>query len=477
MSDLKRPLDPAAVKAADDAFYAKHPEFIAADGSRIPLSATDPTQAALRREWRNAYVAAGGGVAGGGPGKKPGPGAQPCDCPGDDNGGGGGGTSPKPDKPGTKPGEPVPTLKVRWSKPWVTPDHNSGWPPATPPTDVVPEEAKVELIGETTNVPDGSTASMTIHLCHSGAQVKEGQFNDLVVQGGKVVDPATGKPPEWVFDASHDIWRTWNRPFYYFKCSVNYKGLNEETPKDFTGQRAACLTLKYWHPCVAESSTLAGVLPEANAVAAVLNGVRHSKAQVQNLTVVGIGRPDWGSLLRNSYVFHMASHGNVLKRSDNSGIGVNDPGESTYTKSEWRSIVHITPVPRFGDAQIKAAANVPSVPRYLFYSSTCLTGWEPSFANAMIGRGTRNVLAFRRTIPDAEAPLLADKFYKRWATYKLNPAKIPDCFFATAADHYTSMKPILYGAGGGQIEAWTSTMNAISDMGAAIGNAIAGWFK
>lgn len=491
MSDLQRPLDPAAVKAADDAFYAKHPEFIGPDGQRIPLSATDPAQAALRREWRNNYVAAGGAVEGGESQKPPGSGSETCPpCPGhgDGPGGGvgpGGGGGPKPDHPGDKPDKPVPTLKVRWSKPEITPDHNSSFPPATSPTDVVPEEAKVRLIGETTNVPDGTIASMQIFHCQTGAAVPEGRFNDLQVRGGKVVDPATNQPPEWVFDAHHGLWDPWDQPYYFFQCDVSYEGLHQKTPQDFKTQAAACLRLTHWHSCIAESSTLAGVLPEANAVAGVLNGVAHSKAAVQNLTVVGIPLSDWGSLLRNTYVTHMASHGNAIRRSDNKGIGVNDPGEGTYNKADYRSIVFITPSPYFGDAQIAAAASVPSTPRYLFYSSTCLTGWEPSFANAMIARGTRNVLAFRVTIPDAEAPALADKFYKAWAKTRLDPSKIPDCFFKTACDHYPNMKPILYGAGGGAIPApksWIENVvdtvgNALSDLGAAIGDTISGWFK
>ncbi|MEO8280520.1 MAG: hypothetical protein ABI564_12570 [Ideonella sp.] len=488
MTDLARPLDPAAVKAADDQFYANHPEFIGPDGKRIPLSATDPAQADLRREWVASYVAAGGAVAGGDSAKKPGAGTEPCDCPpppsppappapptpgGGGGGGGGGGPVPIPPKP-------KPTLKVRWSKPEVTPDHNSSWPPATPPTDVIPEEAKVELIGDTTNVPDGTVANMTILLCHSGATVTGGHFGSLEVRGGKVVDPVTGKRPEWVFDARHDIWATWDKPFYYFTCNVSFEGLFEQTPKDFAGQRPACLTLKYWHPCFAETGSLTGVLPEANAVAAILNGVGHSKALVTNQNGPGIALANYGSALRNSYAFHQASHGNALKRSDNSAIGVHDPGETAYTKSDWRSIVHISPVPRFGDAQIGNTTDVPSLPRYLFYASTCLTGWEPSFANAMMARGTGHVLAFRVTIPDAEAPLLASKFYKRWAKSGLNPAKIPDCFFATASDHYKNMKPILYGAGGGAIKpkgVLESIGDALSDIGAAIGDAISGWFN
>ena len=54
MGRLSRPLSKNAVRAADDAFYANHPEFIK-NGKRIPLSATDPRQADLRREWVELY--------------------------------------------------------------------------------------------------------------------------------------------------------------------------------------------------------------------------------------------------------------------------------------------------------------------------------------------------------------------------------------------------------------------------------------
>lgn len=488
MSDLKRPLDPAAVKAADDAFYAAHPEFVGPDGKRIPLSATDPAQAALRREWRNAYVAAGGPVEGGESNKPPGGGTEPCPpCNhpgggGDKPPGGGTGPGPGPDKPNDKPGKPTPTLTVRWSKPEVTPDHNSSYPPATAPTDVVPAEAKVQLIGETTNVPDGTSATMTIYHCATGAQVPEAAFSGLEVRGGKVVVASTGQPPEWFFDARHDLWAPWNKPWYFFQCDVAFEGLSKQTPRDFAKQAGDCLRLKYWHPCVCESSTLSGVLPEVNTVSGILAKVPHSAAHVENITSPDLSRANYGSLIRNSYAFHQASHGNALKRSDNSGMPDDDPGDSKYTKSEWRSIVHMTPSPRFGDLQIGATGSFPSMPRYLYYASTCLTGWEPSFANAMLARGTRNVLAFRCTIPDAEAPALAKKFYTRWAAAQLDPSKIPDCFFKTAPDHHKNMKPILYGAGGGHTKGFVenavdTVVDAIKDAGAAIGDAISGWFK
>lgn len=58
------PLDAAAVRAADDDFYAAHPEMIDANGQRIPLDATSPEHAAYRSEWMDLYVANGGPVEG-----------------------------------------------------------------------------------------------------------------------------------------------------------------------------------------------------------------------------------------------------------------------------------------------------------------------------------------------------------------------------------------------------------------------------
>jgi hypothetical protein len=442
MSTLRRPLDPSAVRCADDQFYARHPEMVNGDGSRQPLDATHPAQAGMRQEWHQLYVAQGGPLDEPEPACAPDDPVQPCPFAA----AAAGATAP-PAESSPAPAAPTPTLTVRWAKADVTPDHNSAWPPASAPTDTVPEEAKVKLLADTTNVPEGTAASMTIHVCQTGAQVPDAGFPTLVVRGNKVVDPITGTEPEFTFDTRHAMWQHWAAPYFYFACSVDHAGLSRETPRDHKANAAACLRLKYWHVCTAESSTLSGVLPECNTVNGILNGVAHSKSTVQNLTVVNIPLAQYGSLLRNTYAFHQASHGNALKRSDNSSIPANDPGND-YTPSEWRSIVHITPVPRFGDAQIGAAASVPSTPRYLFYSSTCLTGWEPSFANAMVARGTRNVIAFRRTIPDSEAPEMARKFYNCWAqTNRLDPEKIPDCFLKAGADHYTNMKPILYGAG------------------------------
>jgi type VI secretion system secreted protein VgrG len=83
MGRLSRPLNRDAVKAADDEFYAKHPEFVK-DGKRIPLSATDPSQAGLRKEWVELYKKHGGKEEGDDskqPPKKPDDPVQPCPKP------------------------------------------------------------------------------------------------------------------------------------------------------------------------------------------------------------------------------------------------------------------------------------------------------------------------------------------------------------------------------------------------------------
>lgn len=59
----RRPLDRDAVRAADDQFYADHPELVQ-DGERIPLDPSAPSQADLRSEWIDLYVAKGGQVEG-----------------------------------------------------------------------------------------------------------------------------------------------------------------------------------------------------------------------------------------------------------------------------------------------------------------------------------------------------------------------------------------------------------------------------
>jgi hypothetical protein len=56
---LQFPLDPAAVRKADEAFYARHPEMVEG-GRRRKLTANDPAEAPLREEWRQLYGQSGG---------------------------------------------------------------------------------------------------------------------------------------------------------------------------------------------------------------------------------------------------------------------------------------------------------------------------------------------------------------------------------------------------------------------------------
>lgn len=60
----KRPLDPAATKAASDQFYANHPEMIDAEGKRIPIHPSSAAHRAYRTEWMDLYVANGGALEG-----------------------------------------------------------------------------------------------------------------------------------------------------------------------------------------------------------------------------------------------------------------------------------------------------------------------------------------------------------------------------------------------------------------------------
>ncbi len=57
-----RPLDREAVRAANDAFYARHPERVGEDARRIPLDATSRRDREARSEWMDLYEELGGAV-------------------------------------------------------------------------------------------------------------------------------------------------------------------------------------------------------------------------------------------------------------------------------------------------------------------------------------------------------------------------------------------------------------------------------
>lgn len=62
------------------------------------------------------------------------------------------------------------------------------------------------------------------------------------------------------------------------------------------------------------------------------------------------------------------------------------------------------------------------------------------------------MIAFRKFIPDGDARQMARNFYNKWCgVHKCDPSKIPEVFFDVGAPYYGSMRPILFGAGGGAI--------------------------
>jgi hypothetical protein len=112
-----RPLNPNAVQAADDEIYQRHeaapranPLYDAA-GNRLSLSATDPTQTDLRREWMDLYIENGGQVKETSPDPTP-PGQVVTICPG----------TPSPSPPPTPPPPPItePPVPLAVNKPAPT---------------------------------------------------------------------------------------------------------------------------------------------------------------------------------------------------------------------------------------------------------------------------------------------------------------------------------------------------------------------
>src|ERR1017187_2589345 len=64
MRRIERPLDDDSVRSADEQIYAAHERdqrsnaLFDVDGNRKKLSASDPSQEAMRQEWRKYYFAA-----------------------------------------------------------------------------------------------------------------------------------------------------------------------------------------------------------------------------------------------------------------------------------------------------------------------------------------------------------------------------------------------------------------------------------
>jgi hypothetical protein len=350
-----------------------------------------------------------------------------------------------------RPGE----VRARWSKREVKPVHNSTFPPATPPTDTIPEDTKVELLVDTQGVPDGTPARIEILHAQTGAVISNGELDDLEVRDDHVVVPDTGLRPQWLFEAKHGPWEIWDKPFFYMVAHVG-EALQGESPHDLDTQEdllRVCPVLVTICDLIADTPAGGGLTTrdemyeigniEKLDPARGIYSVPFNQAHVPTAL--------WGSVIRNSYGYHQTSHGDVRCRIDGDQFIYDANDLATVCPNDpahpGRSVIFLGDTP-LGDAEAADAAAVPSVPRYLVYFNTCSAGWEPSFANALIGRGTRNVIAFRKSIPDGDAREMARQFYRKWTqVFRCDPEKIPEIFYSVSPPFVGSMQPVLFGAG------------------------------
>lgn len=341
-----------------------------------------------------------------------------------------------------------------FSKTTIEPLH--GDPGATPGTCAVTADVVVE------NVPDGKKAQVALHHCASGAMVK-GTRIDCEVQGGKVVDPKTGKPPVIQFDASKLPWDPWDAPFFYLAAAVKHGALKVETPKDLK-DGGKSLRVKYWSAAVGDgwADTPAGgnltTAAEAQEIARILRSAPNSVAEPHVMKGARPTLAQWGKHLANTYAYHHGSHGTCADRTTHAFIDVDPPPKGfddppTCPVGNWRSVVVLSYPARgagmsfleLGDDELRDTRAFPSTPRYLAYLDCCLAGWEPSLGRAFVARGTRYVIAFRRTIPDVDARAMARAFYSKWKAQRLDPDRIRGLFFEVGTPYHRTMRPVLIG--------------------------------
>jgi hypothetical protein len=356
--------------------------------------------------------------------------------------------------------EPDPTVTARWDRKSVTAVHNVNWPPATPPTDSpVSPDSIARLMVHTTNVPDGSKVTITVHDCATGAMVKDGKIENLQIMAGIARDK-NGNLPLFYLEAKHKPWDVWDKPFFFFKVQVAYAGLKTETPSDYMGQTEQTLRVDYHHAIVYDWTAdnpgpgIPGLTTgqEAASVQNILKMPWH-QPRLTAFNTQRVPAGVWGSVVRNSYSYHLASHGTVIDPATKGSAPMDKTGSAPLAKpgaGPWRSIF-VLGRSGFGEAKI-SSGDVPSVPRYLVYLNCCLAGWEPSLANAFLAKGTQNVIAFRVTIPDDEARNTAIEFFNKWRSYDCDPGRIPQLFWQIHSQHFGGMRPILFGMGGGPVE-------------------------
>jgi type VI secretion system secreted protein VgrG len=369
--------------------------------------------------------------------------------------------------------------KASWSKGTVLPLHEDA-------NGAIPADCDVTPDVQVTNVPEGTKAQISIHHCASGAMVKGGRI-DCKVQGGKLVDAKTGKPPAFRFGAAQMPWDPYDKPFFFFKASVKHQGLTVETPIEMK-DGGKSLKVKYLHFCVGDH--WADVHPphldtagDAANVAGILAAVTDSVAEVRLMSAPNPTLAMWSYNLDGAYCYHQSSHGVCADRTNPATFidtdpppqGSGDPPECPV--GNWRSVIVLAKQAPFrylllGDEEVRDKTRFPSVPRYLVYLDCCLAGWEPSLARAFVARGTRYVIGFRRTVGAATAKAMATEFHTKWAKDKLDPDKIRDIFFEVGSKYYSDLRPVI--VGWRYEEILSPTASAIEKAVSAVGSVLGG---
>jgi hypothetical protein len=327
----------------------------------------------------------------------------------------------------------------------------------------------VELLADTLGVADGTPARIELRYAANDAAVDEGIIENLEVRGDQIIDPATGARPVFSFEARHKPWEIWDKPLFYMVAHVG-DALQGESPHDLSTE-TDLLRVRPLVTIIADAiaDTPAGgglsTVDEMNEIGNLekLDPARGVYGVPFNQAVVPIAL--WGSVIRNTYAYHQTSHGDVRCRVDGDQFNSTADGKQpTVCPNDpthpGRSVLFIGDTP-IGDAETNSVADVPSVPRYLIYINTCVAGFEPSFADALIGRGTQSVIAFQNYIPDDDAREMARQFFRKWTqVYRNDPEKIGQVYLSVSPAFIVSMRPIIFGGGAGGV--------------AAAGNAVAG---
>jgi hypothetical protein len=314
------------------------------------------------------------------------------------------------------------------------------------------DECLVSPLVRVENVPDGTSARIEVYHCRTNQLVSGGTLDGLEVRSGKVVRPSTNAEPKLTFRYGQEPWHLWDKPFFYFKAYVHFRGLRVQTPADFENEGNNCLRVRYWHVCIGFTgdAIAPSVQSKCNTVKGFFDGVQHSCSTIQHFTSYNHAEAAFGSFFRNSYAVFSDSHGTLVQRSDNWTLCPNHDYSAppNLNRGDWKSVVCFTPQPYIDAADVSNAQYFVSVPRYLYYISACLSGWEPSLANAFISRGCMHVIAYGKVIYTDKGEQMARRFFDRWTnTYHLAPDKIADAFLHAGSGLRDDLRPILYPAG------------------------------